>query len=28
VLVPAHFRGARHVTVEARGDGFQPAFPA
>jgi glyoxylase-like metal-dependent hydrolase (beta-lactamase superfamily II) len=28
VLVPAHFRGARHVTVAARGDGFQPVFPA
>jgi glyoxylase-like metal-dependent hydrolase (beta-lactamase superfamily II) len=28
VLVPAHFRGARQVTVAARGDGFQPAFPA
>jgi glyoxylase-like metal-dependent hydrolase (beta-lactamase superfamily II) len=28
VLVPAHFLGARHVTVAARGDRFQPAFPA
>jgi glyoxylase-like metal-dependent hydrolase (beta-lactamase superfamily II) len=28
LIVPAHFRGSRRVTVERRGDGFRPLFPA
>jgi glyoxylase-like metal-dependent hydrolase (beta-lactamase superfamily II) len=27
-IVPAHFRGSRRVTVDTRGDGFRPMFPA
>jgi glyoxylase-like metal-dependent hydrolase (beta-lactamase superfamily II) len=27
VIIPAHFRGGRRVTVETLGDAFRPVFP-
>lgn len=28
VIIPAHFRGGRRVTVDVRDDGFRPVFPS